>query len=686
MGIRERYETHVLDMYERTHPGVDRGMAASILSKYLDDTVVDIPCTLHNNVTKEVVDTSVMNVFEWLGTRQPIISGNATYFMQHEEYTSPASIMLESLMKLRDSKKKIMYSFEPGTVSYENAKIGQLSVKVIMNADYGGSATVYSPFYSQYIPPATTLSARNLTTTLICCLELLSGNKNRWCQLTNVNELYDLIQIVLTDETPRPQRIVGNYTVEQVSAHLTSMTRNLSTRDIMVLNKYLSTLDKDSLSKLRMCFDAKHVLSEYLNGEVEFVMTYLRNHQIDLNNMTKESIHASGYGSHAPEEISGMIDHIANAIIDTAVYPYIMNDVEVRANNMQRIIVCVTDTDSLMIHFASYINEFHATSNIFRDSCIMASALGMRLFIEHIIPRFVQTWAENCGIKDPYYRAKFIFKNEFAFLAMTLFAKKMYAASMFVQEGNPRDIHKIAITGLSFKKRDAAEFLEPIMLRLYDQYILTCDNVDVKGLLTEFYDLREHLKANLQHHPEYFKMQTIKDVTAYDPNTTLPEARRGANFWNVLMPDEEMEPLDRVIVIPLSFDLLQQHAMENGFVSELLRLNRIGNEKQDRNPVICLPEHYKHIPDWIANNIDVEYAIDKLLTPFKQLLGLFNVNMPPTRGGMIASRMICLGNAAIQHAYNSNDSMMLPVPTTPLNVWEDASESYDLFVRSENYV
>jgi hypothetical protein len=40
----------------------------------------------------------------------------------------------------------------------------------------------------------------------------------------------------------------------------------------------------------------------------------------------------------------------------------------------------------------------------------------------------------------------------------------MYASAMFVQEGSPRNIHEIAVSGLSFKKRDAAEFLEPIMV------------------------------------------------------------------------------------------------------------------------------------------------------------------------------------------------------------------------------
>lgn len=639
MGIRERYEQQVLELYLSSHPNVDPDRARSLISQFTSDNMKDIPCAMNNNVTHERIDTSISGVFDWIETRQPIVAGNATFFMQHSEYTSPSSLMLESLMKLRDKKKGIMYTYDPGTVEYENAKIGQLSVKVVMNSDYGGCATVYSPFFSQYIPPAITQSARNLTTTLICCLEHLSGNNDRWAKLLNVNELYDLIHIVLADDDPRPQRLHGSFPVDRVLNHLMRMTNNLSMTDVNYLKRFLLTLNEDELSKLMMSFNIKLVLREYLDSDIECVMSYLKAHMVDINNMTADSIHASGYGKHAPDEIAGLIEHISNVVVDSCVYPFIMNDAEVRATHMQRVIVCVTDTDSLMVHFANYINEFHATTNIFRDSCILASALGMRIFIEHVIPKMVDNIAKNCGIVDPYYRAKFIFKNEFAFLSMTLFAKKMYAASMFVQEGNPRNPHKIAVTGLSFKKRDAAEFLEPIMLRLYDEYILTSDHINLDGILDEFYALRDLLKSDLNTHPEYFKMLTVKDISAYDPRKVFPEQLRGSIVWNNIMPDEQIEPLDRVIVVPLSFPLMDQYR-SNGKVAEVLRLSLIDNEKMKHSAVICLPEHYKSIPDWIQPIIDVEYTIDKLLTPFKQLLGLFNVNMVPTRGGMIASRMI----------------------------------------------
>ena len=48
------------------------------------------------------------------------------------------------------------------------------------------------------------------------------------------------------------------------------------------------------------------------------------------------------------------------------------------------------------------------------------------------------------------------------------------------------------------------------------------------------------------------------------------------------------------------------------------------------------------IPDWLQPLIDINKLVDKLLSPFKQLLGLFDIVMPETKGGCTASRMMCL--------------------------------------------
>ena len=639
MSIVQRYEERIFNLYMSTRPNVDPDEVRHLIHEFTERQLRDIPCVLHNNMTHERIQTSMINTFDWIEQRNPIISGNGAFFMQHSEQLAPTVKMLEKLQANRKAKKNEMYQYDKESIEYVNANIQQLSIKVIMNADFGGSGTPLSPFYSCYIPPATTGSAKNITTSLICCLEFFSGNNDAWAKLNSINELFDMIFSVLEDPRTDREYILDSFTVEEVFKWLLSRTNNITNNDKKTLYAYLKTLKPNELTKLMFAFNPRLVLKNYVYGEMTKISDYLKQNQIDINNITKESIHNSGYGVKPPEAIVDAINRVNKLIVDNCVYPFIPNDAEIRADNMKRIIVCVTDTDSLMVHFASFIDDFQANVGNFRDSCLIASAFGMRMVVENVIPQFVEYIATFCNINDKYYRDKFVFKNEFAFLSMALLAKKMYAASMFVQEGKPRNPHAIAFTGLSFKKRDTAEFLEPIMTELYDKYILTGNQVSIGAVLDTFYSLRIKLINSIGTDPSYYKVLSIKDIGAYDPNKVLPEQMRGAIVWNAMMPDEEMLPMDRVRVIPLSFAKLHEYASTNPKINEVLRLSLIDNKDEKHDPYICIPEHYHDIPDWIKPTIDIEYATDKLLLPFKQTFEAFGVYLADTRAGCMPSRM-----------------------------------------------
>ena len=643
MNPCKTYLDRVFEMYMKVHPDCNPDKVRGHIQDLTDRNFKNIPCQLHNNITHETINTNVCATFDWIEQRSPIISGNGTFFMQHEEYLAPIVVMLETLQAERKGVKKEMYKHDKNSIEYVLLNTEQGSIKVIMNADYGGSGTTLSPFYSCYIPPATTGSAKVMTTTLICCLEMLSGNKDKWAKIQNINGLYDFINIVLSDTEERKHLIKDSFSVDEVADALLEFVFFYTAEDSMYLRQYLSTLTNDQLTKLRLAFQVKFVLERYLQNEIDGSMDYLKSHQLNWNNITKETLRISGFGTEVPPEIASFVERINNIILDNCCYPFILNDNEVRAAEMNnRLIVCITDTDSLMVHFSAYLDSFHARVDNFRDSCIIASALGMRLFVEAIIPKMVKYLTIGCNIKDEYYRKKFVFKNEFGFLAQALIAKKMYASSMFVQEGSPRDIHSIAVSGLSFKKRDSAEFLEDIMTHLYDKYILTPDHISVEGIMDEYYALREKLKGELEYNTGYYQVLGLKDVSAYDPNKILPEQMRGALVWNELFPDEQMMPLDRVIVIRLSFDKMREHSSDDPKIAEVLRMSLVNNENMKDVPFICLPEHYKEIPEWIRVIIDKDGMVDKLLTPFKQLLSLFDVMVAETKAGTVASRMMCL--------------------------------------------
>ena len=470
-----------------------------------------------------------------------------------------------------------------------------------------------------------------------------------------------MIHIVLTDEEDR-DIIRDSYSPEMVTDELLTRVITWDSQDRDILFKYVRALSNEERTRLMLSFNIHLVLEKYLCGDMKVLSDYMKSHQLDVDNISAEALSVAGFGVKAPEELQAIFDHVNKVVMENCCYPFILDDAESRATEMTRNIVCVTDTDSLMLHFAHYVDSFQTRTHEFRDSCLMATAIGVRLFVENIIPKMVGYVANGCNIKDKYYRDKFRFKNEFGFLAMALFAKKMYASSCFVQEGNPRDIHKMAISGMSFKKRDAAEFLAPVMVDLYDKNILTVKKIHVDSLLDKYYELRQLLSDNLRKNTQFYQVAGLKTVAAYDAKKVLPDAMRGALVWNMMFEDEEMHPMDRVIVIKLDWNKLESLANTDARINQLFSFNKIlyidhgalaqgwqdrngpviDNEDKKHSPVICLPEGTIDVPEWMRECIDEEGTIDKLLSPFKQLLGLFDVYMAETKSGMIASRMVCI--------------------------------------------
>lgn len=634
--VIDEYIEYTVDMYMRLYPDSDISQVRQLVIQKVEQSLIDIPCVLHNDTYHEYVDTTVLDVCNWLKIRKPIISGNGTFFKQHREYQAPTIKVLETWLQRRKQIKKIMFTYPKGSIEYNNHYTGQNNQKVICNAEYGESGSALSSSYSVYLPASTTGSAKNLTTTLICLVEMFVSNDDKFMLMKDINELMDFIINVLSDTEDRPYRVTKYFNPSDVANRLYNMLRSKNDADKDLLNRFVLSLTQDERSKLMLASNFKLLLREFLYTEMNTIGTYLKQHMVDLENCTKEQIHIAGYGEEAPEAIADIFQKVSNITESSCIYPFIPNDVEERADHAMRDLVCVVDTDSLMLHYPKLINEFQTDTGNFRLSCLCAAGFGTRIFGKTIVPKYIEYFTKNAGIEDKYYRDKIMFKNEFTYLIMILFEKKMYLDSQFVQEGTPRNIHDIEAKGVSFKKRDSADFLGPVILDLVDRYLVSTDQIPVDSIVNEYLNIHARVKREVVYDLSYYTKAGIKSEEAYDKTKTLPIQIRGAQIWNDIMSTEQIQPLDRVYIVWLSYERLEQ-STNNSRVRRLLELCKKYSPKE---ACICIPETYTRIPDWISIGIDAEYTADKLLGPFKQLLNAFNVYLPDSRGSFRCSKMI----------------------------------------------
>lgn len=633
--VIDEYIDNAVDIYMRIYPDSNINDVRAMVTKKVEESLRDIPCTLHNDTYHEYVDTTILDVCNWLKIRKPIISGNGTFFRQHKEYPAPSIKVLETWLNKRKQLKKIMFTYPKNSIEYANYFTGQNNQKVICNAEYGESGTSLSSSYSVYLPGSTTGSAKNLTTTLICLLELLISNKDSYIIMKDINELFDFIVNVLDDEEERACRVTKYFKPETVAKRLYDLLANRRDSDYELILGFCKSLPDDERSKLMLASNLRLVLSDFLYNEMNTIGTFLKQHMLDLDNCDAEAVSLAGFGADPPAPVANEFARVFDVVRDSCIYPFIPNDVEIRAETAMRDLVCVVDTDSLMLHYPKLINEFQTDTGNFKLSCLCAAGFGTRLFDKVVVPKYIEYFTKNAGIEDKYYRDKILFKNEYTYFMMLLFQKKMYLDSQFVQEGASRNIHDIEAKGVSFKKRDSADFLGPVILDLCDKFIISSNELSVDNIISEYFRIHDEVQNKVMYDLSYYTKGSVKGEETYNKSKTFPIQLRGTKIWNDIMTTEQILPLDRVWIVWLSYDLLAQST--NARTMRLLEMCKLYSPTE---ACICIPESYTRIPDWISVGIDAEYTADKLLAPFKQILNAFNVYLPDTRGSFRCSKML----------------------------------------------
>lgn len=154
---------------------------------------------MDNNVTHAKEDINVLKLCHWIDKKKPVVSGNATFYVQPDVLRSPTSDMLLTQKRDRKAIKKQMFQYRPDSFEYQQGDLSQGNLKVLMNAEYGGSGAKTAAFYTKYSPAATTLMAQSIITTMAAFFEGYIGDNQKFY---HINECMDWIQTVCRKKEP----------------------------------------------------------------------------------------------------------------------------------------------------------------------------------------------------------------------------------------------------------------------------------------------------------------------------------------------------------------------------------------------------------------------------------------------------------------------------------------------------
>ena len=200
MGIKSAYRDEAVKTLLMINPSWDPAKVEKIVSSAMKETIRDPSINMDNSINGNNANITLSELCNWIEKRNPVVSGNATFYMQPEELESPTSYMLRELKIGRKMVKKSMFAMNPISDEYRMADLDQGNQKVVMNSDYGGSGSPVAAFYTKEGPAATTLMAQSVITNMAAFFEGFVGDNQRFFK---GDELFDWMNQILRQKTKK---------------------------------------------------------------------------------------------------------------------------------------------------------------------------------------------------------------------------------------------------------------------------------------------------------------------------------------------------------------------------------------------------------------------------------------------------------------------------------------------------
>ena len=653
------------------------------------------PAQVINNYKNQTVNLTLLEVADYIFSREPILTGYGVMFKKHGTVPNPLAKVIQSFLDNRDKDKKMMFTFEKGSEDYEHWNLIQALDKIDANGVFGILTMNASLVYNLHVGASILAQSRSQISELSMLFEMFLANNVKFGSLDEIVVYIDNIVQERSQRRFNDRDILdADVPVHQVFGHLIMMCGWLwipEEEDMQIVWDILQNLPQDDLNRIY-----------YKNNLYEFVSN------TSMKNALYQIIHSLNEPylnpMKPPKEIEPELDAYRDLILEYVYYSYMIPDRVDRNANMIKSIIMISDTDSCIISLDAW---YRYGLSIVGDERLKISQIMVDPFEkieekdedtgawikpfeefedeydydfyndevierEHFINPAVFLPQDNvrysiinvmCYILDrvvndhmvKFTKANFSFaegkkckiiaKNEFLFRrALLSDGKKNYASYQEIQEGNfiPKD-EALDVKGLqAMAKSSAPDSTKKALKKILLEDILKADNIDQLKIIKDLAILEHKIVDSITSgSKEYYKPVNIKSMNSYD-EPMRQQGIKASVVWNELRTGD----LDIIDLEARNHVEIAKIVLDNNTVERLIGypeiyekakalLERPEFKKDGKIKAIAIPTT-EDVPDWVIEVVNVNELVTDNIKGFPlESICINRLNKPVALSNMV---------------------------------------------------
>ena len=504
-----------------------------------------------NNYLMREFDGNLLDIYEFIVKKKPIIGGNGVLFSQHGKIVNPQLTWIANLMAERKSLKGMMKKCEFGSKEYRMYDLLQLNTKIKINSLYGVLGYARFMFYNIFLAQCVTSTGQNIISTAACGFEsfiagdvgfVSMGEVRRFIYWCNEESEDILIQTVLGDtEIPLAS-------VREVSGHIKSQCHfRLTNMDETIIDEMLQNSTIGAIRLMRY----KNSLMDFL--KIPFIANLVKTFVVQCDGLMAPEMDRIT-SEEAKEAINTFWKYCEVFVM--VKHPYYDR---VRRNKYEfKRAVIYEDTDSNFLALARWVNtiEKDILKTSLTETMTFSAVNTFTIVLGRVIASAFQTFTDSLNISRDY-SDRLNMKNEF-FYPRILFVnkKKRYIGLQKLREGKllAGDIKNMDVKGFEFRKSITKETLREYYTQISYDLIMKPKQIDSKEVLRAIMKLEASIRNSLATGETlYYKQANVKRVPDYTYPYRIPGIKAVA-LWNALCPDYQIELPTDVDIVPIKLE------------------------------------------------------------------------------------------------------------------------------------